>query len=86
MEIKVVVLNDEGLHARPAGLLVKTATKYSAKIELSFNDNRANAKSIMSLMSLGLTKDAEVTVFADGVDAEVALTEIKTLFINRFHL
>ena len=86
MEAKVKVLNEEGLHARPAGLLVKTAGKFSSNIELSFNDNNANAKSIMSLMGLGLTKDSEVTIIAEGADAESAIQEITNLFNNKFFL
>ncbi len=82
----VKVLNDEGLHARPAGMLVKTANTFSAEIELSVDGDTANAKSIMSIMGLGLTKDTMVTVTAKGDDAEAALKEITSLFNNKFHL
>lgn len=86
MEIKVKVLNEEGLHARPAGVLVKLANNFSSEIELSVDDETANAKSIMSIMGLGLTKDTEVTISAVGADAEAALAEISTLFNNKFNL
>ena len=86
MEAKVTVQNEEGLHARPAGVLVKTAAKFTSNIELSFNDNTANAKSIMSLMGLGLTKGSEVTIIADGADAEAAIAEITNLFNHKFFL
>lgn len=86
MQTIVTVLNDEGLHARPAGILVKLANNYTSEIELMVDDNTANAKSIMSIMGLGLTKDAMVTVSAVGADAEVALKEITLLFNNKFHL
>ncbi len=82
----VKVLNDEGLHARPAGVLVKTASSFTAEIELSVDGDTANAKSIMSVMGLGLTKDTEVVITANGSDAEAALKEITNLFNNKFHL
>lgn len=86
MEIKVKVLNEEGLHARPAGVLVKTASKFVSDIELNAEDDSANAKSIMSIMGLGLTKNSEVTLSASGPDAKEALEELKTLFENKFSL
>lgn len=86
MQIVVTVLNDEGLHARPAGILVKLASTYTAEIELSANENSANAKSIMSIMGMGLTKNTEVTITATGPDAETALSEIHKLFNNKFNL
>lgn len=82
----VKVLNEEGLHARPAGVLVKTASAFTAEIELAVDGDTANAKSIMSVMGLGLTKDTEVVITADGSDAEQALKEITLLFNNKFHL
>lgn len=82
----VKVLNEEGLHARPAGVLVKTASSFEAEIELSVDGDTANAKSIMSVMGLGLTKDTEVVLTATGSDAEQALKEISHLFQHKFHL
>jgi phosphocarrier protein HPr len=86
METIVKVLNEEGIHARPAGILVKLANNFSCDIELLVDDNTVNAKSIMSIMGLGLIKDTVVTIKADGADAEVALAEISALFNNKFNL
>ncbi|MBC7540233.1 MAG: HPr family phosphocarrier protein [Bacteriovorax sp.] len=86
MQTTVKVLNEEGLHARPAGLLVKLANNFSSVIELAVGENTANAKSIMSIMGLGLTKDTVVIVTAVGSDAETALAEITNLFNNKFNL
>lgn len=86
MQTIVKVLNEEGLHARPAGILVKSASQFASEIELSVDDNSANAKSIMSIMGLGLTKDTMVTIKATGPDAESALAEITNLFNNKFNL
>jgi phosphocarrier protein len=86
METTVTVLNEEGLHARPAGILVKMANTFSSEIELLIDDDSANAKSIMSIMGLGLTKNTVVTIKAEGSDAEAALKEITNLFNNKFNL
>lgn len=86
MEMKLKVLNEEGLHARPAGILVKAASKYMSEIQLLSDDDTANAKSIMSIMGLGLVKDSEVTLTAQGSDAAEAMSEITALFNNKFHL
>ena len=86
MQTTVTVLNEEGLHARPAGMLVKLANTFSSEIELAIDDETANAKSIMSIMGLGLTKDSVVTISATGNDAELALQEITKLFNNKFEV
>jgi phosphocarrier protein HPr len=82
----VKVLNDEGLHARPAGMLVKAANTFTSDIELSVDGDSANAKSIMSILGLGLTKNTEVTITATGTDAEAALSALKNLFNNKFQI
>jgi phosphocarrier protein len=83
------ILNEEGLHARPAAMLVKLASTFSSEIEFSLasdDTDCANAKSIMSLMGLGLTKGSVIKIKASGDDAEVALNGIVDLINNRFNL
>ena len=82
----IKVLNEEGLHARPAGILVKMANTFTSDIELSVGGDTANAKSIMSIMGLGLTKDSMVKITANGSDAEAAILELSSLFNNKFNL
>ncbi len=84
MEIKLKLLNEEGMHARPAGILVKRVSQYQAKIQLNFNGKSVNAKSLLSIMSLGLTANSEFTVSAEGVDAELALNSISEIVQNKF--
>ena len=86
LETKVTVLNEEGMHARPAGVLAKKASEFKSEITLEFNGVSKNAKSVLSLMSMGLTHGAEVSVKAIGDDAEKALQEITFLFANKFAL
>lgn len=72
------VINDElGMHARPAGLLVKLAAGYQSDIVISKDGKEANAKRIMALMGLGATKGAEITVKVEGPDEEEAAKAVE---------
>ena len=72
MELLLKIKNQEGLHARPAGVMAKKAAEYQSSIQISVNGNLKNAKSIMALMGLGLKKDQEFKLILDGPDAEMA--------------
>ncbi len=84
IETVVHVKSESGLHARPAGVLVKSASQFKAKIELEKNGVRKNAKSIMSLMSLGAVFGDQLTLITEGEDADHAATILKTLFETKF--
>lgn len=75
-EKKVVITNKTGLHARPAAQFVQKAGKFDSKIEIIFEEKEVNAKSIMGVMSLGVGKGNEITVRADGEDAQEAVKEL----------
>ncbi|WP_020008794.1 phosphocarrier protein HPr [Salinicoccus albus] len=77
MEQKSYLITDEtGIHARPATILVQTASKYDSDIQLEFNAKKVNLKSIMGVMSLGVGKDSEVTVHVEGKDEAEAIEAI----------
>ncbi|HGZ7081871.1 TPA: phosphocarrier protein HPr [Staphylococcus aureus] len=61
-----VIIDETGIHARPATMLVQTASKFDSDIQLEYNGKKVNLKSIMGVMSLGVGKDAEITIYADG--------------------
>jgi phosphocarrier protein len=82
--IQLTIENQVGLHARPATLFVQTAQKHKAEITVSYDGKTVNAKSLLSLLSLGVTKDAVITVAANGSDEEVALNALTTLIENKF--
>ena len=86
MERTVKVLNEEGLHARPAAILVKEANAFNSDINIVVNGNPTNAKSIMGLMALGLKKDAEFTITAEGSDEAQAVDTLANLVENKFNL
>lgn len=75
-EKKVIITNKTGLHARPAAQFVQKAGKYDSKIEIIFEEKEVNAKSIMGVMSLGVGRDDEIIVRAEGEDAEAAVKEL----------
>jgi len=86
MEVTKKLLNEDGLHARPAGLLAKTASGFQCKVEVSYNGRTVNAKSSMSLMTLGLVKECEFQLKADGVDAEQALQVLSQIIDSKFQV
>ncbi len=70
------ITSPEGVHARPATILVQNASKFSSDINMEYNGKSVNLKSIMGVMSLGIPAGAQIKVTADGPDAEEALTSI----------
>ena len=79
-----MVVFPEGLHARPATILVKLAQTFDAEIRIEGNGLEANAKSILGILSLGAGGGTRVTVTAEGRDAHSAVREIESLFSRRF--
>ena len=85
MEIKVKILNRLGLHARPAALIAQCANKFKADVLLSRDaDNRADAKSILSLLMLGAPCGTVLKLAAVGADADEAVAAIAGLFESKF--
>lgn len=73
---EVTVKSATGLHARPATLLVKKASSFKSDISIEFNGKKANVKSLIGVLSLGVTKDARITVAASGDDEALACEEV----------
>lgn len=73
------VKSTTGLHARPATLLVKKASGFKSDITLECNGKKANIKSLIGVLSLGVTKDSVVKVTASGDDETLAAEEIAKL-------
>ncbi|MEK5037307.1 HPr family phosphocarrier protein [Sporosarcina sp. FSL K6-3457] len=71
-----------GLQARQAALFVQEANRFTADIFLKKENRQVNAKSIMGIMSLAVARGASVTLVADGVDEEQALSTLSTLVEN----
>ena len=69
-----------GLHARPAGALVKLVKKYRSTVTVSANGRTVNAGNIMGVMSLGATTGTRVKIEASGEDSDEALTALREFF------
>ena len=76
---EVIVNNGTGLQARPATLLVKKASSFKSDVSIEFNGKKANVKSLIGVLSLGVTKGANITVTASGDDETLAAEEIAKL-------
>jgi len=83
-EIKMTLLNKVGLHARPAVQFVLTAARFTAAISVACRERQANAKSILQVLKLGATSRSEITIRAEGTDAEAALAALQALVAGRF--
>ncbi len=84
IERSVEIVNQNGIHARPAAEIVKTAGRYKSQITLIREDLEVNGKSIMGVMMLAAEFGSTVQLRADGPDAEDALNALATLIANKF--
>ena len=80
----VVVQNRYGIHARPAALLVKSASRFACEILIEKNGVKVNAKSIMGLLTLEGNHGAKLKIHATGADAADALAALADLFEQKF--
>ena len=76
-EIKVLVIDPVGLHARPATVAVNSASKFKCDVKVSFKERSVNMKSIMGVMSLGIPTQSEVVISCEGEDEETAIAYIE---------
>ncbi len=81
---EVTVTNSVGLHARPATYFIQKANTYRSSLWIERGDRRANAKSLLGVLSLGIVKDSEVKLVADGVDEAEAIEGLATLILKGF--
>lgn len=81
---EVTIINKLGLHARPAALLVKTATKYESEIFFKKDGLEVNGKSIMGVMMLAAEMGSKVLVVAKGSDEKEALAAVVAVFATKF--
>lgn len=76
-EITYVITDEIGIHARPAGMLVKEAKAFTSKITLEANGKSADATKLMAVMSLGVKNGAEVVIKAEGEDEDAAIAKME---------
>lgn len=79
-KFEYVIKDEVGIHARPAGLLVKEAKKYESKITISKDGKSAEATKLMAIMGLGVKCGQTVEVSVEGADEDTAFEGVKAFF------
>jgi phosphocarrier protein HPr len=84
VERVVVIPNKYGLHARPAAELVKLAARFKSDVWVRKDEFEVNGKSIMGVMMLAAECGSEITIRAEGVDADAAVDQLVALVAGGF--
>ena len=80
----VTINNEVGLHARPATFLIQKANEFKSGIWVEKDERRVNAKSLLGVLSLGITKGTTITLLADGSDEKEAVAALSELVSGNF--
>ena len=81
----LVVQNRQGIHARPAGMIVELTSRAESEVTFRYQSVTANAKSILNVMMLAVIPGSEVLVVVDGVDEVDTMNKLEQLFDDKFH-
>ncbi|MBQ3195543.1 MAG: HPr family phosphocarrier protein [Clostridia bacterium] len=81
----VTIQNTVGLHARPATFFIQKANFYKSTIMIEKGTRRANAKSLLGVLSLGIEKGHDITIRAEGIDEAEAVEGLADLLLNGFN-
>jgi len=84
LEQAITIINKLGLHARAAGKLVETTSRFSCDITIDKDGRNVDGKSIMAMMMLAASKGTDITIKTNGEDEAAALEAIVNLINNRF--
>jgi phosphotransferase system HPr (HPr) family protein len=84
-QITTTITHSVGLHARPAAVFVQTAKRFTSTISVRVGERQANAKSMVQVLTLAAKQGSELTIHAEGDDADQALQALKELIEASFH-
>ena len=84
IEKEITIINRLGLHARPAAMFVRIASRYRSEIWVEKEGEQINGKSIMGLMMLAAGQGSKLIIRCDGPDADKAMDELEDLINRRF--
>ncbi len=81
----VTIVNEVGLHARPATFFIQKANTFKSSIWIEKEDRRVNAKSLLGVLSMGIVKGTAITLIADGMDEDEALDGLEHLIVSELN-
>ncbi len=81
---EVVVQNQVGLHARPATFFIQKANEFKSSVWVEKDERKVNAKSLLGVLSLGITKGTSINIIADGSDEKDAVEVLVRLIASNF--
>ena len=81
---EVTLQNQVGLHARPATFFIQKANEFKSSIWVEKEERKVNAKSLLGILSLGITRGTSITVIADGLDEKDAVDALVDLINTNF--
>lgn len=84
IEKRLKILNELGLHARPASMISQTCSAFKCTIKMIKDNYEINPKSIMGVLTLAAKKDSVIIVITDGEDEKEAMDAIEKLFNSKF--
>lgn len=80
----ITVTNEVGIHARAATTFIKCANNFKSAVWVESAGHRVNAKSLLGVLSLGIVKDTDIEIIADGADEKACLEELASIINNNF--
>lgn len=83
-EFNYVLKDDNGIHARPAGILVKEVAKFKSEVKITLREKVADARRIFALMGLGAKKGDELLISISGEDEDEVTEKLKEFFSENF--
>lgn len=81
---EITIQNSVGLHARPATFFIQKANEFKSSVWIEKQERKVNAKSLLGVLSLGITKGTTINVIADGIDEEEAVNTLVSLIASNF--
>ena len=79
---EVVINNQVGLHARPATFFIQKANEFKSSIWVEVEDRKINAKSLLGVLSMGITKGTRISIIAEGPDEEEAVKALTEMLVK----
>jgi phosphocarrier protein HPr len=81
---QLIVAHRNGLHVRPSTAIVKTVRQFDSQVEIRYDSHKADAREVLQILSLGVPQGAEITLLAEGIDAQKVLEALVRLFADDF--